>query len=149
MDYAHVQKLSSEEFRRLTGVKPPTFTKMVEILEVANIKRKGEPKYRGGRPPSLSIANMLLLALDYLREYRTMFHVAQSFGVNESTGWRALHFVENTLIKDGTFSLPGKKELLRSDVEYELVVVDATETAIERPKKGKSVSTPAKRKSTR
>jgi len=31
--------------------------------------------------------------------------------------------------------LPGKKELLKPDNEYEVVFIDATETPIERPKK--------------
>jgi hypothetical protein len=42
------------------------------------------------------------------------------------------------LIKDGTFSLPGKKELLRNDVKYKIIAIDATETPIERPKKNKN-----------
>ena len=36
--------------------------------------------------------------------------------------------------KRGTFALPGKKALLKSDVEYELILIDASETPIERPK---------------
>jgi hypothetical protein len=39
------------------------------------------------------------------------------------------------LIKSGVFSLPGKKELLKSDMEYEFILIDASESAIERPKK--------------
>jgi len=39
------------------------------------------------------------------------------------------------LIKSGVFSLPGKKELLKSDMEYEVILIDASESAIERPKK--------------
>ncbi len=33
------------------------------------------------------------------------------------------------------WSLPGRKALLKSDVEYEVVLIDATETPIARPKK--------------
>ena len=33
------------------------------------------------------------------------------------------------------FALPGRKALLKSDMEYEVVLVDASETPIERPKK--------------
>jgi hypothetical protein len=40
------------------------------------------------------------------------------------------------LIKDGTFSLPGKKALFGDEVEYEVILIDATESPIERPKKG-------------
>ena len=39
------------EFRRLTGVQPRTFNKMVEILKDALV----EKKRRGGRPNKLSI----------------------------------------------------------------------------------------------
>jgi hypothetical protein len=47
--------------------------------------------------------------------------------------------VEDTLVKDGTFSLPGRKALLKSDMEYEVVLIDATESPIERPKKAKTL----------
>lgn len=147
MAYAHIKDLSGEEFRRMTGVRPETFAKMLAILEADQAKRKREQKWRGGRKPDLSIADQLLLALEYQREYRSMFHITKSRGVSESMGWRALHWVEDTLIRDGTFSLPGKKE--RSDVEYQLVVVDATETPVERPKKSKSASTQARKSGTR
>ena len=43
--------------------------------------------------------------------------------------------MEDTLIRDGTFSLPGRKAPLKSDMEYEVILVDATESPIERPKK--------------
>jgi len=39
------------------------------------------------------------------------------------------------LIKHPDFALPGRKALLKSDMEYEVVLIDATETPIERPKK--------------
>ena len=49
-------------------------------------------------------------------------------------------------IKDGTFSLPGKKELLKSDTEYEVVLIDATETPVERPQKNKESITQERKK---
>ena len=39
------------------------------------------------------------------------------------------------------------KALLKSDVEYEVVLIDATETPIERPKKSKSTFIQERRKS--
>ena len=42
-------------------------------------------------------------------------------------------------MKHPDFRLPGKKALQKSDTEYEVVLIDATETPIERPKKNKSV----------
>jgi hypothetical protein len=84
----------------------------------------------------------------YLREYRTYFHIAQSWGINESTAYRMIRFCEDSLMDSGVFSLPGKKKLLESDHKIELIVVDVTESPIERPKKTKSYTTVAKRNGT-
>jgi hypothetical protein len=85
------------------------------------------------------------MALEYLREYRTYFHISRSYGISESACYRNIRCVEDILIKDKQFSLPGRKALLRNDMEYELVLIDATESPIERPKKGKSVFIQEKR----
>ena len=106
-------------------------------------------KARGGKPNKLSIEDRLLMTLEYLREYRTYFHISRSYGISESACYRNIRWVEDTLIKDGTFSLPGRKALLKSDVEYEVVLIDATETPIERPKKNKNTSTQEKRRDRR
>jgi len=130
--YEQLTALTDEKFRRLTGVKRETFEKMVEILREAQIKKKQQ----GGRPNKLSMEDILLMALEYLREYRTYFHIGQSYGLSESNAYQSIKWVEDTLIKDGTFSLPGRKALLKSDVEYEVILIDATETPVERPKRG-------------
>jgi hypothetical protein len=36
---------------------------------------------RGGRPPKLSLEDMLLATFEYLRKYRTFAHIAAEFGV--------------------------------------------------------------------
>ena len=43
--------------------------------------------------------------------------------------------MEDVLAKSGVFSLPGKKALLKDGMDCEAILVDATETPIERPKK--------------
>ena len=43
------------------------------------------------------------------------------------------------MIKDGTFRLPGKKELVKEEADYEIILIDATETPVERPKKTKEI----------
>ena len=144
MRWEGVKKLAADEFRRLTGVKKNTFEEMVKLLEVA----RAEKKARGGRKNKLSIEETLLMALEYLREYRTYFHVSKSYGISESYAYKAIRWVEETLIKSKKFSLPGRKALLKSDIEYELVLVDASEHPIQRPKKNKDVSILGKRKST-
>jgi hypothetical protein len=42
------------------------------------------------------------------------------------------------LIKSGIFSLHGKKQLLQSAVKFEVILIDASETPIERPKSRKN-----------
>lgn len=132
----------SNEFRRLTGVTPETFEKMLEILTKAH----KEKKKKGGRPNKLSMEKMLRMALEYWREYRTYFHIGKAYGLSESNAYQTIKWIENVLIKDGTFSLPGKKALLDEDAEYEIILPDATETPIERPKRGRKIITPEKRK---
>jgi hypothetical protein len=57
-------------------------------------------------------------------------------------------WVENVLVKSGKFSLPGKKALYGDDTELEVVLVDVTESPVERPKKTKKDTIVAKRNST-
>ncbi len=142
MKFETVKNLDDEKFRRLTGVKRPTFDKMVSILDDSIKKRR----VNSGRKKKLSIENSLLMTLEYIREYRTYFHVSQSYGVSESSTYKTVRWVENTLIKHPDFALPGRKALLKSDIEYDVVLIDATETPIERPKKSKSVFIQEKRK---
>ena len=144
MKYETIKTYTEEKFRRISGVKRETFTKMVEILTAA-YKAKHT---RRGRKPKLSIEDMLLAALEYWREYRTYAHIAASYGIDESNIYRTIRWVEDTLIKDGTFSLPGKKALVKSDVEYEIVLIDAAETPIERPKKGSENGIPGRKSDT-
>ena len=46
-----------------------------------------------------------------------------------------LQWLKSSLMKSGKCALPGKKMLLKSEVEFEVVLVDAAESPIERPKK--------------
>jgi len=141
MKYEKIAEYSDTQFRRITGVKGTTFQKMVEILRDAYVK-----KHRcRGRTPKLSIEDLLLATLEYLREYRTYAHIAASYGIAESNIYRGIQWVEDTLIQDGTFSLPGRKAPLKSDMEYEVILVDATESPIERPPKNKSGTIPRRK----
>jgi hypothetical protein len=131
MKYENMIKYTDEKFRRITGVKRATFGKMIEILQTAEAKRRT----KGGRKPELTIENQLLATLEYLREYRTYAHVGANYDMSESQIFRIVKWVENTLAKDGTFVLPGRKALLKSDIEFEVILIDDTESPIERPKK--------------
>ena len=139
--FEQIKDESEEGFRRLTGIKRTTFASMLSILRKAEVVMKA----RDGKPNKLTLEERLLMALEYLREYRTYFHISRSYGISESACYRNIRCVEDILIKDKQFSLPGRKALLRNDMEYELVLIDATESPIERPKKSKSVFIQEKR----
>jgi prenyltransferase beta subunit len=94
-----------EEFRRITGVKRVTFEKMMEILHCAFVLKHAQ----GGRNPKLSLEEQLLATLEYICEYRMYAHIAASYQIDESSMYRMIRWVEDTLVKDGTFSLPGRK----------------------------------------
>lgn len=145
MKYDQIKGLEEEKFRRLTGVKRNTFEKMLSILKEADLKKKA----KGGRKNKLCLGDQLLMALEYIREYRTYFHTSQSYGVSESSAYKTIKWIEDTLIKHPDFSLPGRKALLKSDMDYEVVLIDATETPIERPKKSRNIITREKRKGIR
>lgn len=129
--YRQLSTLSDKDFRRLVGVKRETFLLMLKILKKARRKQR-----RGGGPPhTLSLADRLLMCLEYLREYRTYFHVGQSYGISESAAYRNCRWVEDALIQSRQFNLPGRKALQKSDHEFEVILIDASESPIERPKK--------------
>lgn len=124
-------KLTYTEFRRLTGVKRKTFNVMIEILQTVEDKKL----ITGGRPSKLTLEERLLMTLEYLREYRTYFHISNDYGITESACFKIIRKTEDILIKSKKFSLPKRKERLTSEDTMEVFLVDATETPIERPKK--------------
>jgi len=141
MRYETVRPLNSEDFKRSTGVQRRTFEQMLAVIE--------KDLRDFGRPPKLSRADQLLMTLMYWREYRTEFHIGLAYGVSESTVCRTIQKVEDALIKSKQFHLPGKKKLSASDTAIEIVLVDATEQPIERPKKDNANTIAVKRSATR
>lgn len=73
--------------------------------------------------------------LEYWREYRTQFHIGTSWGISESAVCRLIAKVETLLMQSGKFRLPGKKQVYQNADTWSVVVVDVTESQIERPKK--------------
>jgi len=124
--------LADSVFRRKTGIKKKTFMLMIVII---NKVEKEKVKKKLGRPKKLSVEERLLMTLEYLREYRTYFHISQSYGVAESVCYENIRDIENLLRKSNKFNLPKRKEKLLSENSIEVFLVDATETPIERPKK--------------
>jgi DDE superfamily endonuclease len=137
MRYETIQHLKDTDFKRLTGVQRETFDQMLQVV------KKGLRDF--GRPPSLSRADQLLMTLMYWREYRTEFHIAQSYDVSEATVCRTIRKVEDALVRSKKFRLPGKRALQPSATVFEVILVDASEQPVERPKKARKSTTVAKR----
>ena len=118
MKYLDSKKLSDSQFKRYTGISRSTFSLMVEQMQM-----QISPK---GRPAKLCIEDQVLLCLSYWREYRTLFHIATSYAVSEPTASR--------IVRSGLFNLP--KDIPEGEgIDWNVVIVDATEIPIQRPKK--------------
>jgi hypothetical protein len=74
------RNLPPKLFKRKCGVKRKTFEKMVEILK-PQLTRKGKRDGQG----KFGVEDQLLIALEYWQEYRTQFHIGQSWGIHETT----------------------------------------------------------------
>ena len=134
--YSQVNKLNDKQFRRKTGVKRNTFNKMVKIVkEVENDRKKIL-----GRPLKLDYENQVLMTLEYLREYRTYFSLGQIYNLSEANTYKICRKIEDILIKSEEFRLPNRKDVYE-DPNIEVVVIDAVESGIERPKKNKENTT--------
>jgi hypothetical protein len=131
MRFDSVKELKGEAFRRLTGVQRSTFDAMSTLLFAAKRRQKAA----GGKPNTLCIEDQLLMMLEYWREYRTYFHIGQAYGISESAAYRNIKWCENTLAKSKSFRLPGRKAVVANERAFDIVLIDATETPIERPKK--------------
>ena len=106
-------------------------------------------KREKGRPPDLLVEQQLLLALQFWRAYRTHYHWAAEWQVAENTVRRTMQRVENALVKSGAFSLPGRRKVGGVEPQWQAVVVDVTESPVERPKKSSALATRARRSVTR
>jgi hypothetical protein len=139
-----IANLPEEKYQVLFGIHQATFETMLTILEAA----KEELRKQGGRPSRLSVLDKLVIMLGYYHDYRTMENIAFDYNVSKSRVCDAIAWVEQTLIKDGTFSLPSKRALTDTEREIGIVIVDATECETERPKKNKKTRTPASKNAT-
>jgi Helix-turn-helix of DDE superfamily endonuclease len=104
MSYENIKNLKPEEFKRFCGVRPETFEPMVKLLE-----NHEKSKKKSARHSKLSVENQILMTLEYLREYRTYFHIGRSWGLNESNVYRTITKGEKILIDSKLLRLPEKK----------------------------------------
>ena len=141
MKYEKLKLLPEHLFRRNTGVKKKTFAKMVEVVREAERKRlKGV-----GRRPKLTLEDQLLMMLEYLREYRTYFHLGFDYGVSESNCFKIVRRHENALVKSRAFALP-KRSAALDDPSIHKETIDCTESPVERPQKNSEHTTPGRKR---
>ena len=134
-----VAELAEEKYQLLFGVRKLTFDTVLAILNSAY----KEMRKRGGPKRKLSVLDMLIIYFAYYHDYRTMENIGFDYKVHKQRICEAIAWVEQTLIKDGTFALPSKRELIKSDTEIVIAIVDATEQETERPKKNNMSPIPA------
>ena len=128
-----IKNLEETKYKIIFGVDKPSFDKMFEILA----EKYAKMHERGGKPPTLSVLDKLIITLGYWREYRPYRNIAFDYGVGKSAIGNAITWTEDTLVKDGAFSLPSKRAVQRNSNIVCLAAVDVTEQEIERPKKNK------------
>ncbi|MCL1857218.1 MAG: transposase family protein [Kiritimatiellaeota bacterium] len=141
---SRIDKLREDDYLELFGVRKPTFEKMLCVLEGAFTELHG----RGGRTPRLSVLDKLVVTLGYYHDYRTMKNIAFDYGVSKSRISDAVKWAEQTLLRDGAFALPSKREMLKTDTQVVIAVVDATECETERPQKKRADRIPGRRSDT-
>lgn len=76
------------------------------VTQIENDRKK-----LSGRPQKLSYEDQVLLCLEYLREYRTYFSIAQIYGISEANAYKICKKIEDILIQQKTFRLPNWKEV--------------------------------------
>ena len=148
MFWYQIKDKQAAVFKRLTGVYKKTFRLMVREVnkyDQKKVKKKGNSR---SRPFKLCVEDQVLLTLMYYREYRTQFHIGGTYQISESAVSRTIKRIEDIVMKTDGFKLPGKAKLSGSKQEYEVLLIDATEMSVERPKKSSTSTIQARRKST-
>ena len=141
---SRVANMAPEKYQAVFGVAKTTFEQMLAILDDAykEMRRRGGPKRK------LTVLDMLVVFFAYYRDYRTMENIGFDYGVHKQRISEAVAWVEQALIKNGTFALPSKRALVKADADIRVVVVDATECEIERPQKNRPNRIPASKNAT-
>jgi len=143
MYWHYLQKFSAASFKRATGVHKEIFLELVDIVDSYKHLNRKHPN--SGSKAILDTPDTILLMLMYYREYRTQFHIGICYGLSESRTCELIKETESIIMKDKRYHLSGKKQLLRVDSGIEVAIVDVSECCIERPKKNKGITIPARR----
>jgi predicted DNA-binding protein YlxM (UPF0122 family) len=134
--YQRILALSDDKLRRKMGVKRQTFELMVSLVQ----EKRDTIHKVGGRVMKLSPEEQVLMTLEYLREYTTYFSLGEKYNVSESNCYKIIKKTEDILIRAKEFRLPSRRDVYE-DPHIEILVVDATESPVQRPKKSKENTT--------
>lgn len=122
---------SPKDFLRLVGVSIGTFQVILEKFKKEISVYKSEHWARNkGRKSSISIENQLLMCFLYLRNYDTFLNIGIHFGISESYTQKRYEFSKMILLR--CLDLPDELSL-KEGLETNLIAIDVTEQAIERP----------------
>ena len=83
-----------------------------------------------GKKSSISIENQLLMCILYLRDYTTFIKLGLQFGISESYTQKRYEFSKMILLR--CLDLPNARSL-KEAIETNLIAINVTEQAIERP----------------
>ena len=122
-----------KEFNRLYGLSYGLFESLLkQVATYIEGQKQAYPLSKRGRKSGLGLADQLLLALVYLRQYQTFLSVGHQFGISESYAQKRFIYIRNILMK--VIDLPDAK-LLTFDKLTTKVGIDVSEQPIERPLK--------------
>lgn len=140
---SHAQRLlrTPNTFRRLTGLTPVAFRRLLAEVTTADQRdrtrragRSGRQRKAGaGRKPALPLADRLLMLLIYYRTYVPHTFLGFLFGLDDSNVSRSNRRLEPLLA--GIFRIPERKVELGRDEIRELFF-DSTERPTARPVRG-------------
>ena len=100
----NIGNLKESEYKETLGVVKRTFESMLEALKSVYVSERS----KGGRLNyKLTLTDKLVIALIYLREYRTMHSIAVDYGVCKNEIWEVIHWVENVLISADFLHIEG------------------------------------------
>ncbi|VQJ00103.1 mobile genetic element [Streptococcus pneumoniae] len=100
------KQLTDARFKRLVDVQRTTFEEMLAVLKTAYQLKHA----KGGRKPKLSLEDLLMATLQYVREYRTYEQIAADLGIHESNLIRRSQWVEVTLVQSGCYDFKNSSQ---------------------------------------
>ena len=138
----HIEKYP-EDTKRLIGIDYESLKQLIEKAEAENKKYRAEKitliAKGGGRKPSLSNQDQILLTLSYLRHHSTFQYLGLNFGISESSAHSIFHYwikILSSLLPPSLLeefkNEDEHKEFLDALSEIELIV-DSSEQSRQRP----------------